>query len=91
MPSSPRSTDIVRELAPDVVVVTGTFRHVSSEVELLKSARALGDPGGDLRASWDNLTNKGSLKLVPERVFVWNEVQAREAVELHGSRAGGCD
>jgi hypothetical protein len=35
-------------------------------------------------ASWDNLTNKGLLKFVPERVFVWNEVQRREAVELHG-------
>ena len=35
-------------------------------------------------ASWDNLTNKGLLKFAPERVFVWNEVQRREAVELHG-------
>jgi hypothetical protein len=83
IPSSPDVDRFLRELAPDVVVVTGTFRHVSSEVELLKSARALGIPGGVFVTSWDNLTNKGSLKFVPERVFVWNEVQAREAVELH--------
>ena len=52
-------------------------------MELLKSARALGIPAGIFVTSWDNLTNKGSLKFVPERVFVWNEVQARDAVELH--------
>jgi hypothetical protein len=83
VPSSPEVDRFLRELAPDVVVVTGTFRHVSSEVELLKSARALGIPAGIFVTSWDNLTNKGSLKFVPERVFVWNEVQARDAVELH--------
>jgi hypothetical protein len=83
VPSSPVVDRFVRDLAPDVVVVTGTFRHVSSEVELLKSARALGIPAGIFVTSWDNLTNKGSLKFVPERVFVWNEVQARDAVELH--------
>ncbi len=83
VPSSPDVDRFVRELAPDVVVVTGTFRHVSSEVEVLKSARRLGIPAGIFVTSWDNLTNKGSLKFVPERVFVWNEVQARDAVELH--------
>ena len=77
VPSQPEIDRFVRELAPDVVVVTGTFRHVSSEVELLKSARALGIPAGIFVTSWDNLTNKGSLKFVPERVFVWNEIQAR--------------
>jgi hypothetical protein len=38
-------------------------------------------------ASWDNLTSKGLLRFVPERVFVWNETQCREAVELHGMPA----
>src|SRR5205823_4756081 len=54
------------------------------EVELLKSARRLGIPNGICVASWDNLTNKGLLKFVPDRVFVWNEDQVREATELHG-------
>ena len=62
-------------------------RHVLGEVELLKSARRLGIPSGIFVASWDNLTNKGLLKFAPERVFVWNEVQVKEAVELHGIRA----
>ena len=51
---------------------------------MLKSARRLGIPTGICVASWDNLTNKGLLKFVPDRVFVWNEDQVREATDLHG-------
>jgi hypothetical protein len=83
----PTSSDVdayIRRQAPDIVVATGTFRHVSSEVEYLKSARRLGIPSGVFVASWDNLVNKGSMKFTPERVFVWNEIQVRDAVELHG-------
>ena len=32
--------------------------------------------------SWDNLTNKGLVHELPEVVLVWNESQAKEAVEL---------
>jgi hypothetical protein len=83
IPTSRAVNRFVRGLSPDVVVTTGTFRHVSSEVEFLKSARRLRIPAAIFVTSWDNLTNKGSLKFVPERVFVWNEMQARDAVELH--------
>jgi len=83
IPASRTVTGYVREHKPDIVLTTGTFRHVSGEVELLKSARKLGIPAGIFVTSWDNLTNKGSLKYVPELVFVWNEVQARDAVDLH--------
>ncbi len=83
IPTSSEVDRYVRELAPDIVVATGPFRHVSSEVELLKSARRLGIPSGVFVASWDNLTNKGWLKFTPERVFVWNEVQVQDAVEMH--------
>lgn len=83
IPSDPAIDRFVLELRPDVVVATGTFRHVSEEVEVLKSARRLGIPTGISISSWDSLTNKGALKFTPERVFVWNEAQARDAEELH--------
>jgi hypothetical protein len=82
-PSRELDAFLVR-LQPDLVVATGTIRYVSSEVEVLKSARRLGIATGIFVTSWDNLTNKGSLKFTPDRVFVWNDVQARDAVELHG-------
>ena len=37
--------------------------------------------------SWDNLSSKAVLNEHPDRLLVWNELQAREAVELHGDPA----
>ena len=34
--------------------------------------------------SWDHLTTKGLIHEVPNRVLVWNDLQKREAIELHG-------
>jgi hypothetical protein len=84
IPSSAGIERHLRERAPDVVLVSSIVRPASDEVELLKSARRLGIPTGICVASWDNLTNKGLLKFVPDRVFVWNDAQVREATELHG-------
>jgi hypothetical protein len=84
IPTSRRIDRYVREQAPDVVLATSVVKVASAQVEFLKSARRLGVPAATCVASWDNLTNKGLLKFAPERVFVWNEVQRREAVELHG-------
>ena len=83
IPSSPAIDAYLRAHRPDVVLVTSVVKVASPQVEFLKSARRLGIPAASCVASWDNLTNKGLLKWTPERVFVWNEVQRQEAVELH--------
>jgi hypothetical protein len=87
IPTSPEIDAYIREQTPDVVLATPVVNRASTQVEFLKSARRLGIPAGTLVASWDNLTNKGLLKWAPERVFVWNEIQVREAVDLHGMPA----
>jgi hypothetical protein len=84
IPSSPEIDRYLREQQPDVVLATSVVKLASPQVEFLKSARALGIPAATLVASWDNLTNKGLLKWQPDQVFVWNEIQRREAIELHG-------
>ncbi len=84
IPTSRAIDRYIRERAPDVLLVSPAVRLASSQIEFLKSARRVGVPTGVCVASWDNLTNKGLLRFVPERVLVWNEVQRREAVELHG-------
>jgi hypothetical protein len=33
--------------------------------------------------SWDNLSNKGLIHEMPDRVLVWNDVQRQEATKLH--------
>ncbi len=86
IPTSRRMDRYVNGVAPDVVLVTPMIRS-AEQVEVLKTARRLRIPAAICVRSWDNLTNKGLLKLVPQRVFVWNEIQRREAIELHGMPA----
>ena len=76
--------DFVRRRKPDAVLVTPLVELGSDQVEYIKAAQALGIPSGLLVHSWDNLTNKGLIHARPDRVFVWNDAQKREAVRLHG-------
>ncbi len=84
IPTSRRIDRYIRKLRPDIVLVSPVVKFGSNQVDFLKSARRLGIPAATCVASWDNLTSKGLLRVVPERVFVWNEIQRREAIELHG-------
>jgi hypothetical protein len=69
---------------PDVVLVTPLTDFASVQTEYVKSARSLGLRCGLCVHSWDNLTNKGLMRILPDRVFVWNEMQKAEAVNMHG-------
>jgi hypothetical protein len=74
----------LREHRANVVLVTPIVEFSSSQVEYVKSARKVGIPSAVTVASWDNLTGKGLIRVIPDRVIVWNETQVEEAVELHG-------
>ena len=69
---------------PDVVLITPLIDLGSDQADYVKACRRLRIPVGHCVASWDNLTNKGLIKALPDRVFVWNEAQKAEAVTLHG-------
>ncbi len=83
---APRSQEIdgyLRGGAYDLVVITPLVDGPSQH-DWLRSARAVGVPAALAVASWDNLTNKGVMFDRPGRTYVWNEIQRREAIELHG-------
>src|SRR4051812_39714879 len=84
IPSSAAVEALLREEAPDAVLVSPLVNLASWEVDWVKSAARLGIPTAACIASWDNLTTKGHLRVIPDAVFVWNEAQRGEAVELHG-------
>jgi hypothetical protein len=84
IPTCGQVDDFLRHLDPDVVLATPVIEFGSNQVEFLKSAQNLRIPCAVSVASWDNLTGKGLIRVVPDRVFVWNEIQAREAAEMHG-------
>lgn len=76
--------EVLRKRRPDVVLVTPLVQFGGMQTDVLRAAKALGLPTGLLVASWDNLTNKGLIHELPDRVVVWNESQATEATQLHG-------
>ena len=84
IPLSNEVTEFLQAEAPDVLLVTPLVEPASIQVDYIKSARALGIPSALCVASWDNLTNKGGIRVSPDRVFVWNAAQIEEAVALHG-------
>ena len=75
--------EILRRHRPDAVLVSPLIGLGSAQAEYVAAARRLGIPSCLCVASWDNLTNKGLLKQVPDLVTVWNEAQRREAIEMH--------
>lgn len=74
----------VREERPDLVLVTPLVTFESYQTDYVKVAHRLGIPVVFIPFSWDNLTNKGLMRVLPDRVLVWNDIQRREAIELHG-------
>src|SRR4029453_19112461 len=69
--------------APDVLLVSPLVAAASDQVDWVKAARVCGIRTGVCIASWDNLTNKGLLRVEPDMVIVWNGEQRREAHEYH--------
>ncbi|MGE5272769.1 MAG: hypothetical protein ACM3QU_03225 [Verrucomicrobiota bacterium] len=72
----------------DAVLVSPLVDHGSDQADIVKAAQLARIPTGALITSWDNLTTKGVIRVRPDRVFVWNETQRREAGEMHGVPPG---
>lgn len=75
--------DVLRAEQPDVLLVSPLVDAASRQVDWVKAAQTLGIRTAVCIASWDNLTNKGLIRVEPDRVVVWNEAQKREAHAYH--------
>lgn len=84
VPGSRTLARYVDEAGPDIVVVSPLLQLGSRQADVLRAARGLGLPTCFCVYSWDNLTTKGRIRGQPDLVTVWNDVQRREAIELHG-------
>src|SRR5262249_16590336 len=74
----------LREREPDIVLFTPYVGLRQIQPDFLRAAQALGIRSAICVKSWDNLSSKSVIRPQPDRLFVWNEHQRREAVELHG-------
>ncbi|HXD19219.1 MAG TPA: hypothetical protein VN654_19535 [Vicinamibacterales bacterium] len=68
----------------DLLLVTPLVDFGSYQTDYVKAAHRSGVPVVFLPFSWDNLTNRGLVRVAPDRVLVWNDYQKAEAVDLHG-------
>jgi hypothetical protein len=84
VPDDPAIRAYLEAQRPDIVLLTPLIDLGSSQIEYLRAARALRIPTGLCVWSWDHLSSKALIRDAPDRVFVWNPTQKREAVELHG-------
>lgn len=86
VPASRATRGFLAQVAPDLVfvspLVTAGARS-SGQTEMIKAARALGIPAVVGVASWDHLTSKGLVRILPDALAVWNDRQVEEAVVLH--------
>ncbi len=89
-PVDPAIESFLRRESPDAVVVSPLVLRGpggAQQTQVFKAARQLGIPAALAVGSWDHLSSKGMIRVVPDIVLVWNEVQKREAVELHQVRS----
>jgi hypothetical protein len=83
IPSSSVVEKLIASRKPDAVLVTPLVTDCSPQVDVIKSAQALGIPAALCVASWDHLTTKGLIRVQPDLVSVWNEEQKAEALAYH--------
>ena len=83
-PPSRTVVSVLEELRPDVVLVSpSVWPKDPVEADYVRAARSLGIPTIGYLNSWDNLTSKGTVHVIPDAYVVWNEALADEAVEIH--------
>ncbi|HEU4688930.1 MAG TPA: hypothetical protein VFS23_11240, partial [Vicinamibacterales bacterium] len=83
IPLDPGIHEFLTAQRPDAIVLSPMVGIGFTQADFVKSARALGIPSGMLVFSWDNLSNKGLIHEMPDRMFVWNDIQVHEARKLH--------
>jgi hypothetical protein len=84
IPSAEVLDDFLRAERPDLLLVTPLINLGSYQADFVKSAKALDIPVVFPVFSWDNLSTKGLIHVLPDGVVVWNDRQRVEAIEMHG-------
>jgi len=84
LPPQPELEEGVARVGVDALLVVTRCVLGGVDTDAVKVARRLGLPSIMVVWSWDNLSSKATLTEHPDWLLVWNEVQAREAVDQHG-------
>lgn len=74
----------VREHRPDLVLVTPLIELGSPQIDYVRAARRLGIRTALCVWSWDHLSSKALIRVLPDYLIVWNDIQRDEALRFHG-------
>ena len=83
LPPSRAITRLFETQSPDVVLLTSLTFSRSFAMDQMKAARTLGISTAACIMSWDHLSSKALIHIQPDTTIVWNDVQKREAIEMH--------
>jgi hypothetical protein len=67
-----------------VLLITPLIELGSPQLDYLRAARSQGVRSALCVWSWDHLSSKALIRVVPDAVIVWNETQREEAERFHG-------
>jgi hypothetical protein len=76
--------EFIIEHAADVLLITPLIELGSPQLDYMRAARALGIRSALCVWSWDHLSSKALIRVVPDKVVVWNATQRDEAQRFHG-------
>jgi hypothetical protein len=75
--------DFITHHKADVLLITPLIELGSPQLDYVRAARALGIRSALCVWSWDHLSSKALIRVVPDKVIVWNETQRKEAETFH--------
>jgi hypothetical protein len=84
IPVNPAIERFLAGLRPDVALFTPLIDLGSQQLDYLIAAKVLGLRTVLCVMSWDHLSSKSVIRVLPDMVTVWNDRQRREALEFHG-------
>jgi len=76
--------EFIAERKADVLLITPLIELGSPQLDFIRAARALGIRSALCVWSWDHLSSKALIRVVPDKIIVWNDTQRREAERFHG-------
>ena len=83
-PASPTVLSLLKQIDPDVMLVSPTvWPKDPVEADYLHAGRILGIATIGCPNSWDDLTSRGTVHVLPDLFLAWNEALAQEAAEIH--------
>jgi len=84
VPTQAGIDEFVTERHPDLMLITPLIELGSPQLDYLRAARRHGIRSALCVWSWDHLSSKALIRVRPDAVLVWNEIQRGEAAQFHG-------